>query len=213
MVVVVHLASVDSHPQSDPLFGPVRRVVRAESLDKRTGQSLYEQRLGHIRRGQDEHTIATVFILTVSPRDTSRGERLMQGSIQALTHGDLVRVSPSLIAKSFDVHNKDRPMHGWSRLHHQTSHDTNEPPRVLCRIRMPLRAPRFKETHHLCDKYTDPERSPPNRDTTAVSCPPTYPTTENVQIAVQNMFHRANIPRLAPRPRTQQLNRTTDAPR
>jgi hypothetical protein len=80
------------------------------------GKGLGEQGFGHVRRGQHEGTVTTVFAMTVRPWDTTRGECFLQGPVKSVTNGDLMDASTALVAESLDVYGENRPMYRVQHL-------------------------------------------------------------------------------------------------
>ena len=138
VLVVVDLARMERHPEPDPLPGGVRRVVLPERAGQLTGHGRHEHALGHLRRDQDEHAVAAALLITRVPGDTRARERLLQGTVHAVTDYEPVLVGAPLVPEALDVHDENRAVHGLPRLLHPISrprtHASNDPPLISVAI-------------------------------------------------------------------------------
>jgi hypothetical protein len=86
--------------------------------------------LRHLRGSQDEDAVTAVFVITVGPSDASVTQSLAQGSVQAITHRDTMRITPALIPEPLDVHDEDGPVDSQALILHLTS--GNKPEAIAC---------------------------------------------------------------------------------
>ena len=112
MLVEVDLTSVQCDPQPDPLQVRVRAIVPAQLIDQRGRQRFHEEALGHLRADQDEHAVAAVLVIAVSPWNTRPAECLPHRTVQSVTDGQLIPVGAMPISKSLDVDSNDGPVNG-----------------------------------------------------------------------------------------------------
>ena len=70
VVIAVHLASVQRHPQADPLFGFMGRVVFVQQAEQMAGEGLDKWCLRGRGRENDEDPVPTVFMMAAGPVHT-----------------------------------------------------------------------------------------------------------------------------------------------
>jgi len=121
MLVVPNLPSVQGHPQPDPLGFRVHIIVVAQRGHERRWQRLHEQALRYIRSNQDEHAIAAVLMITVSPWDTCPAECLLHCLVQTVTDSHLIPVSPATISERLDIDRNDGSVNGRALTLHPPS--------------------------------------------------------------------------------------------
>jgi hypothetical protein len=104
VVVVVNLACVHGHPQSDSFLGTVDLVVRSESRNDALRKRVDKEAFRDGGWDQDEDTIASIFVFAVIPWDAGFVERRDEDSVQAVPHRDLVESIPTEISEALHVY-------------------------------------------------------------------------------------------------------------
>src|SRR5271165_1752189 len=121
MRIVVDLSCMQRQPQPDPLRVQMPAVMPMQRADQRGRQRLYEQALGHFRADQDEHAVAAILMIMISPLDTCLLKCFPHRPVQTVTNGHLIPVSALTSPEPLNVKGNDGPVDGQTLILHLSS--------------------------------------------------------------------------------------------
>jgi len=111
VLVEMDLARMNRQPQADTGLSSMHLVVFPKRRDENARKVGDEQALRHVRRDEEEHSVAAIFVIAVRPHNLRQIKRVAQRTVETRTHRDLVQIGALQIPEGLDVQAYDRTVH------------------------------------------------------------------------------------------------------